>query len=126
MPQFGNSLIRGIHRNHANRSAAIRILSPGFSRVLVESIATGLAQLLVADVRSKQLAMSGIQDGEIQAHLWKPIVQQSRDKRSRHIQRVLHRQRPPWRLSGAAVEPLLLTHLYEVTLPESPQTRVPS
>src|SRR5262249_42727629 len=122
MVEFSNCFIRRMHRNHADRGTAVCILSPGFSRVLIESMATRFAQFLITNIWRKQLAVSWIKHSEIQAHLFEPIVQQRRNKRGRHIEDVLDREHPPGWLPGAPVESLQFGHPDEITLAEGPET----
>src|SRR5258708_4484688 len=79
MFEFGDRLFWRVHRDRTDRCDAIRIIRPGVDRELVERMASGAAQFLVADERREQLAMSRIEDREIDSHFLQPIMHQARN-----------------------------------------------
>src|SRR5262249_6288329 len=74
MFEFGNSLVRSMHRNYTDWRAAIPVRSPGFRCILIERITTSFAQFLVTDIWGKQLAVGWIKHRKVQTHLLHPTM----------------------------------------------------
>src|SRR6266446_5622677 len=115
-----------MHRDRSDRGEAVRVFRPGIDRKLVEGVASGSTQFLVADIWRKELAVRRVEDREIKPHLLESIVHQARDKRGRQIDSVLYRQTPPRRLTRTPIESLLPGHLGEIALAQRAQPRGPA
>jgi hypothetical protein len=124
--ELGDRLSRRVHRYRADWRDAVCKFRPGVDRELVERMAAGPAQLLVANVRRKELAMGWVEDREIKPHLLEPIMHQARDKRGRQIDCILDRQTPPGRLARSTIESLLPRHPGEIAFAQGTEPRGPA